>query len=362
VALPACTLTSDSFDPVPVSSDDEGSGEPLDESSAPLNEDDAIVRGCSGEGAQGVPLNGDQPSCSDALGLLPSVEPSEADAGAVVEPGAPVSLPPCDGELGTFGAPEPITGLDFEENVFGPALSADGRTLYFSAYVAGEQQIYSATRKQRGAAFENPQEIPVVNSPASDGSPFISADGERLYLFSERSGGLGGRDVWSSQRQGQSASFAEPRLLAAINSLGADLLPWLSADELRLIFVSDRQGGRGGADLWAATRNDVADDFDEPVNLAELSSEQNEGRAVLSTDQLTAFFSSDREGGRGGADLWMAIRTQREQPFVLLLNLLPLNSSESDQDVALSSDGTELFFASSRSGASTLWRSARSCQ
>ena len=83
---------------------------------------------------------------------------------------------------------------------------------------------------------------------------------------------------------------------------------------------------------------------------------------MLSADGLSAFFSSDRSGGRGGPDLWMAIRTQRQQPFVVLLNLAPLNSVESDQDVALSSDGTELFFASSRGGASQLWRAARSCQ
>jgi hypothetical protein len=58
----------------------------------------------------------------------------------------------------------------------------------------------------------------------------------------------------------------------------------------------------------------------------------------------------------------MALRTQRQQPFLVLINLSPLNSSESDQDVALSSDGTELFFASARGGVSRLWRSARSCQ
>jgi Tol biopolymer transport system component len=359
-ALSACTLTSDPFEPVLVSVQDAGAA--LDETSAPQNQGDAAVdRGCTSQDAGAIPFNGDDSSCSGAVVLLPSEGRAQPDAGAVVEPAA-ISLPPCDGEFGAFEPPEPVTGLDFDENVFGPALSADGRTLYFSAYVFGEQQIYSATRDARGAAFSDVRELPVVNSPASDGSPLLSADGERLYLFSERAGGLGGRDIWLSQRQSPAARFSEPRLLAGINSRQTDLLPWLSADELTLIFVSNRAGGRGGTDLWIARRASIEADFDDPTNLAELSSVDNEGRAVLSADGRTAFLSSDRGGGRGGPDLWMAVRAQRQQPFGALVNLSALNSPANDQDVALSGDDTELFFASSRSGASELWRTQRRCQ
>jgi hypothetical protein len=362
-ALSACTLSSDSFEPALVSEGAAEATDGLDESSAPLNEDEAATaRSCTGEDGQSIRFDGDDPSCTSAVELQPAAGGVEADAGPLVEPSAPSSLPPCDGELSAFEPPELVIGLDFEGNVFGPALSTDGRTLYFSAYVSGEQQIHSATRDERGRTFGDVRVLPTVNSPASDGSPFISADGERLYLFSERIGGLGQRDVWISRRQSPLAGFAEPQLLAGINSRATDLLPWLSADEQTLIFVSDREGGRGGADLWVAERDAVDADFGEPTPLAELSSGENEGRAVLSPDGLSAFFSSERSGGRGSHDLWMALRTQRQQPFLVLINLSPLNSSESDQDVALSSDGTELFFASARSGVSRLWRSARSCQ
>lgn len=365
--LSACTLTSDAFEPAPVSDDDAGAPHVLDESSVPLNEDDgASGRGCTGENADGIRFDGDDPSCSGAVELLPGGR-AEPDAGRLSTPSTPIALPPialppCDGTLGAFEAPEPVIGLDFDENVFGPALAADGRTLYFSGYAGGEQQIYSATRAERGRVFEDVQVLPAVNSPASDGSPFISSDGEHLYLFSERAGGIGQRDVWTSRWQNRAQRFSEPELLAGVNSRGTDLLPWLSADELTLLFVSDRPGGRGGADVWMAQRASVDADFAEPTDLAELSSGANEGRAILSPDGLTAFFSSDRDGGRGAHDIWMAIRTQREQPFLVLLDLSPLNSSANDQDVALSSDGTELFFASSRAGASQLWRSTRSCQ
>jgi len=359
----ACTLTNDAFDPVLVQGTvDAGSLGAVDEPSpspAP-SEDTSVAPDCAGEGAEALGFDGDDARCGGVIDLLPSEAPAQVDAGVVSAPLAALSQPPCDGELGPFDEAQPITGLEFNESVFGPSLSTDGRTLYFSAYADGEQQIYAASRDARGAAFADVRELPLVNSPASDGSPFISANGERLYLFSERIGGVGGRDVWISQREG--AGFSAPELLGSINSPATELLPWLTTDELSLIFVSNRNGGQGGADLWVATRDDTDDEFGAPVNLSDLGSTENEGRAVLSADGRTAFFSSDRAGGRGGPDLWVATREARRQPFSAPRNLSSLNSPANDQDVALSSDDTELFFASSRGGTSALWRAERLCE
>src|SRR5437667_10628878 len=41
---------------------------------------------------------------------------------------------------------------------------------------------------------------PVVNSPANEQHPAISKDGLSLYVSSDRPGGLGGTDIWVSQR------------------------------------------------------------------------------------------------------------------------------------------------------------------
>src|SRR5438477_1140299 len=41
---------------------------------------------------------------------------------------------------------------------------------------------------------------PLVNSPADDNRPAISKDGLSLYITSGRMGGLGGHDIWVSQR------------------------------------------------------------------------------------------------------------------------------------------------------------------
>lgn len=192
-----------------------------------------------------------------------------------------------------------------------------------------------------------------------DGSPFLSADGQRLYFFSERAqGSLGRRDIWVSERD--SSQFGEPTLVAGINSPSSDLLPWLTPDELTVLFVSGRSGGSGGADVWRATRASVSEPFGAPSSVADLSSSGNEGRAVLSGDGTEAFVTSDRGGG--APDIWTATRPARGQPFSELRRLAPLNSNATELDVMISKDDSELFFASTRGGRSALFRAERACR
>jgi hypothetical protein len=344
VVLAGCTLVSDDYQPLLVSPPDAGplpalgidAGEP-----SPVPSDD----GCAREATA---------SCSAAIGLI---EPSPPDAGPAPTLSS-LQLPPCAAGFGEFGEPDRLAGIEFEEDVYGPALSGDGRTLYFSAYVEGEQQIYAATREARGADFSNVTELSGVNSPEMDGSPFISADGQRLYFFSERpAGSLGRRDIWVSQRGAE--SFGEPRLVQGINSPSSDLLPWLTADELTVLFVSGRSGGSGGADVWRAVRGALSEPFGEPSPVPDLSSSGNEGRAVLSEDGTSAFFTSDRAGG--SPDIWTATRPERGVAFSDARRLAPLNSNATELDVMISRDGSELFFASTRGGRSELYRAERAC-
>ena len=54
----------------------------------------------------------------------------------------------------------------------------------------------------------------VVNSPAFDGGPSISADGLSLFFTSERPGGSGGGDLWVTQRKRVTDPFTVPENLA----------------------------------------------------------------------------------------------------------------------------------------------------
>lgn len=360
VLLGACTLLDDPFEPRPlprVAAAEPGEDAPISLRAGP--DAGAELAGCA-ESARGGATG---PACPPTLEALdPALSrPDTTAAEGVADAGLEPSARACPLSFDGFGAPERVIGLETIGELFGPSLSADGLSLYFSASSPGEEQIYSATRAARDAsAFSNAVPVDTLNSPALDGSPFVSANGRRIYFFSDRGGGAGSRDIWLSERADSTAELAPPVLLAGVNTRSLEFLPWLSADELLVLFVSSRPFGRD-SDIWQATRASIDSAFGELVNVAALSSTATEGRVVLSSDGLRAIFSSDRPGGVGNGDLWTASRTDVSSPFSELRNLPRLNTGADEQDVALSSDERELFFASSRGGVSSLWRSVLDC-
>jgi hypothetical protein len=271
--------------------------------------------------------------------------------------------------LGAFQAPELLTGLEQgldpapQLNLWSPSLSPDGLTLFFAASVdGGEELIATATRQDRGSAFSPAAPLSSVNSDGQDGTPQLSVDGLSLYFFSTREGGLGKRDVWRAVRPAIGANFSAPTLVVGVNGPDDDHLPWLSPDELTMLWATNRPGGVGGFDIWIARRAFRSDGFSDIAPLNGVNGASTEGRAVLSHDELTMYFPSERPGGMGTLDLWLATRSNKEDSFSQLTNLASLNSPGLDQDPSLSADERELMFASDRDGRMQLWRSVRSCE
>ena len=203
-------------------------------------------------------------------------------------------------------------------------------------------------------------ELSVLESTALEGTPFITGDDLSLYFFSDRaSDDAEARAIWVSQRAGQELPFGAPRRVAELDAAGVELAPWLSLDELSVLFASDRPGGLGVVDLWQASRRRREDPFGDPVPLSELSSSENEGRAVLSADGRTVFFGSARDGNY---DIWTSTRPDSSSAFAVPTPLAAVNGPALDIDVMLSADQSELFFASSRDGLGAIFRSERRCE
>lgn len=289
----------------------------------------------------------------------PPPPPSSVTAQATTPP-----IAPCAVGLGTFGAPERVIIDGLNAEVRAPSLTADGKTLYFAASVAGADAIYHASRSSvESTVFETPVAVSelgstgILSGASESGTPFISSDAQRLYFYSDRVGSADW-DLWRAERDPRTGRFATPVALTELNERGYDLLPWLAVDELSIAFVSTRPTRTGTSDLYFAVRPSRNSAFGPPAPLTELNAGGDEGRLVLTADALTVFFSSDRNGT---ADLFGATRPEPSEPFSAPVSLDILNSTATDHDVALSADGRELFFASTRDGASALWRAARTC-
>jgi hypothetical protein len=97
-----------------------------------------------------------------------------------------------------------------------------------------------------------------------------------------------------------------------VNTGDNDTYAILSRDELTMYFTSDRPGGLGGDDLWFTTRASLEDPWEVPKNMSALNTSAMDSLAVLSSDEHVMFFHSTRQpGGCGAGDIWMTRRHNR---------------------------------------------------
>jgi hypothetical protein len=250
-------------------------------------------------------------------------------------------------------------------------------------------------------------ELAAVNSPAMDGCPFPTRDGRRLYIASTRPGGFGGIDIWVAERPNESAPWGTPiNLGPEINTEDNEFCPSPQRHG-RFMFVSNRPGGCGGGDIYL-TRSDHRQGWQTPTNLgctinsaadeagpvrarhtlyfsstrtgnsdiyaspafgpwigppapvAELNSPYDDARPFVRADGNEIVFDSNRPGGVGLTDIWAAQRRHPWQPWSQPVNLgAAVNSPAAETRPSLSSDGTTLYFGSTRGTSQDVFTSTR---
>ena len=248
-----------------------------------------------------------------------------------------------------------------------PAISRDDLTLYFASNRAGDEgglDLYVTHRDSLIDPWQPPLNLgSTINTSSNDFCPALSTDGRLLFFASNRPGGCGGIDIYVSRRRDKSQDFGDrgwrppQNLGCAVNSDQDDFGPnYFEVNGVGMLyFNSNRDRGAGGQDIYAAKRATDAPFgmplFDPPAPVFELNTASNDQQPSVARDGLEVIFTSDRPGGQGGFDLWVATRASTSDPWSAPQNPgAPVNSSAADQRPAISWDGTELYFGSTRPG------------
>jgi len=210
-----------------------------------------------------------------------------------------------------WGAPENLGApVNSAANDFCPTPLRGKRLLFVSerggAATCGGADIY-VTRLNPAHGWDDPQDLGCqVNSPAGEAGPsyFETPSGAELYFSSTRTGGS---DIYASPELAD-GSFGPAVPVPSLNTASDDFRPNVRKDGLEVVFDSNRNGGLGGQDIWSSTRDSVEDEWSPPVNLTSVNSSFAETRASLSWDALTLTFGSNRPGGEGMADVYQSTR------------------------------------------------------
>lgn len=169
-------------------------------------------------------------------------------------------------------------------------ISADGRKLIFTSCSGrdgiGSCDLYES--KKVGADWSTPKNLGTnVNSLAWESQPALSADGRTLYFVSDRRNGLGRRDIWYSTQDEKGNWTKAVNIGKPINSAYDEISPFIHANNQTLFFASNGLPGFGGYDIFFSEKDSTT--WTNPKNLG----------APINTneDQFSLFITADGKRG-----------------------------------------------------------------
>lgn len=248
--------------------------------------------------------------------------------------------------------------INTPDSEYSPAITADGQTLIFTrrskrsnlpmlVHGAEEENFYVSHLQNGG--WSNAENLGhPINTDGNEGAQSLSIDGREMYFTAcNRPGGMGSCDIYYSQRTGE--QWSTPiNLGPVVNSASWDSQPSISADGKTLYFASARQGGYGDMDIWTTVLDSLGN-WSHPVNLGpEINTNGREMSPFIHPDNITLYFASDGHPGMGGLDLFFS-RKDEDGHWSQPKNLgYPLNTLADEFSLVTDASGRLAFYAADR--------------
>lgn len=185
--------------------------------------------------------------------------------------------------------------------------SSDGQWLFITACnrqdgLGGCDIFYSRKAANGWLPLSNAGNL--INSQDWESQPSISADGRFLFFSSNKEGGKGGKDIWVSALGADKRWLAPHNLGSVVNTPFDEETPFIHADGKSLYFSSNGHVGMGEKDLFVS-RLDSNGQWSKPVNLGyPINTDKDDNGLTVALNGTTAFMSSDRPGGAGRLDIY----------------------------------------------------------
>jgi Tol biopolymer transport system component len=269
----------------------------------------------------------------------------------------PPDVAPPDAPLGVFGAAQALAELNTADSEEDPSLTADQLEIFFVSDRAGGTgltDIWTSVRTSTSAAFPAPTPVGQLNTAQGEFHPQVSGDGLSIYLSSNRPGGAGGADIYFATRATRTAPWVTPTIVAELSSPQTDFAAAPDSTGLHLVLGSNRTGN---IDLFISSRTSTAGTWRGPVAIAILDTANNEQDGVLADEGRALYFTQG--GGVALNELMVARRSTVDDAFGAATPLTELNSAMNELDPWVSEDERTIYFNSDRGGNEDLYFATR---
>lgn len=182
--------------------------------------------------------------------------------------------------------------------------SRDGNTMIFARGNTGKARGYNEVNlyfsRFRNNRWSKPKPLEVNEPNSWNSCPSLSPNGRTLYFASNRDGGYGGTDLYAASLDKRGRWVDVRNLGPKINTSGNELFPFLSKDG-SFYFSSDGHQGLGKQDIFVETRTKgqvVIKNMGIPIN------SEGDDLGVFFFDEVRGFLISNRPGGKGDDDIY----------------------------------------------------------
>ena len=241
---------------------------------------------------------------------------------------------------------------------YAPLISADGSLLIFTSrrplvekktknlkdYIYYSNYDNKKMKWSDAIPFSDSINVPEKNNSAIS----ISNNGQQMLIYRDDLNTNG--DIYESHLSG--SEWTEPISLGEpVNSPDKEPSACISPDGETIYFVSNRTGGLGGFDIWYCTKNSDGK-WGEAINIGEpINSIADEDGLFINSDGKTLFFSSKGHNSMGGYDVFMSVLNPTTKVWSMPNNLGPsINTAEDDLYFVMEANGKNGYFSSSRPG------------
>ncbi|HWY09757.1 MAG TPA: hypothetical protein VN026_00455 [Bacteroidia bacterium] len=201
--------------------------------------------------------------------------------------------------------------------------------------------------KKANGVWQKAAPLSELNTIGNDAAIALSPDGKQLFVF--KTDGING-DIYVSNRENGKYSAPE-KLSNEINSPSWEGSLSMSTDQKKIFFASNRPGGFGGKDLYVATRKPDGT-WGNVKNLGnKINTKYDEDAPFIAPDSRTLVFSSEGHNSIGDFDLFTTDWNEADSSWLEPKNLgYPINTTDDDLFYFLSPDGRHGYFSSARTG------------
>ena len=244
------------------------------------------------------------------------------------------------GDGSDFQNPEPLPPpFNVGDNYGGVSISLDNREMFVTVckpvtssykncdiFVTSYDQLKDESGKiiYKWSGLENLG--PNVNTEDGwEAQPTLSADGNELYFATVRENSTPDKDgnptidIYYTRRNGDGSWSPAKPIEGEINTAGNDKSPFLHVDSRTLYFSSNGRIGAGGYDIYFCKQADDGS-WSKPKNLGyPINSTQDEHGLVVSTDGKRAYFASSNVQAAKGLDIFAFEVPPKARPEKVLI-------------------------------------------